>query len=507
LELRHQIVERAWTERLARRWPEIVLVLTVLCFYARTVRYDFTYWDDVHYIVQTPHLHAVTAGNLKRVFAPGAVPDENLYIPLTYLSYMLDIGLFGLQPGGLHFTNTILHLANVLLVFVLFGRLCGSRRAAFFTALLTAVHPLQAEAAVWLLGRKDLLSTTFALLSLLAYGSYAASGRRRRYWAAFALYICALLAKPSTIVLPALLVLVAAYPSGRLRLKDVLVQAPFAVVAVACLALQPKTDPAVGQLVGSGTLVRCLYVPYVMQGWLQRLCLVSRPAVFYSWYAACDPRHVSLSAYALCLGLAGVTGFALHRRLKEAWFGLLFFAIGFLPAVGLMSYTYREFITADRYGYFPLIGLFFLVSWFGWRAVEGGNRIAAGALAAWLCAAACLGFAQIGVWRDAEALWTHVIARDPDNYLAHYNLGNHYYRQGRRDLAVRRYFASVAILPVPEAYYNLGVTLSELGNQSAALASLRRALALRPGYEVARRRLESISSAPPAQAPTDPGAP
>src|SRR5579863_3722614 len=167
----------AWKH--ATLWVSISLVAAVLFIYAPVRRFDFLRWDDPLYIGENPQvLGGLTWHSVGWALTTGHAP---YWHPLTWLSHMLDVQLYGVNAGPHHITNVLLHIANSILLFVLFLRLTGALGRSAFVAALFAVHPLHVESVTWLAERKDVLSTFFWLLAVWAYIRYVAQPRSRRY--------------------------------------------------------------------------------------------------------------------------------------------------------------------------------------------------------------------------------------------------------------------------------------------------------------------------------------
>ena len=195
------------------------LVALTLAVYGRVYRFEFVDYDDPSYVISNPDvLSGLNVGSVRWAF--GEVHAAN-WIPLTWLSLMLDATCYGSWPGGYHITNALLHLANVLLVFAIFARATGNPRSSALVAALFAVHPLHAESVAWIAERKDVLSMFFGLLSLFAYVRYAQLDRaapRRALALSLALvfFVCSLMSKQTFVTLPFLLLLLDYWPLGRL---------------------------------------------------------------------------------------------------------------------------------------------------------------------------------------------------------------------------------------------------------------------------------------------------
>ena len=191
----------------------ILLAVAVLAVYLQVWRFDFVQLDDPVYVSANRHVQTgLTLPNLKWAFA--SFHDAN-WIPLTWLSLMLDSAIWGPGPGGYHITNVLLHVVNTLLLFAVLAQATRNRVRSLFVAALFGLHPLHVESVAWIAERKDVLSTLFGLLSLLAYVKYA-RGRHRRYLAgSFVCFVCSLMSKQTLVTLPFVFLLLDFWPLRR----------------------------------------------------------------------------------------------------------------------------------------------------------------------------------------------------------------------------------------------------------------------------------------------------
>jgi tetratricopeptide (TPR) repeat protein len=473
-----KLTEPAWTRTDAALLA--ALLALVVALFGRVVTFPFVNWDDIHFLVENPLLQRPTLAGALQVFVPGGVERELLYIPLTYLSHLLEAVTCGLTPATVHTVNLLLHLANVALVYRFCLRLSGDRRVGTIAALLWACHPLQVEAVAWAMGRKDLLGTLLALAALHAYLRFLRRGAPAHLGWTVAAFLGAVLAKPSFIILPALCVLLDYYvrdgvaDARHWRHKIALVL--IALLAYALNTRMPVQPPAEWHPLW----FRLLAIPWVGFEWVRRFILFGQPVPFYAWppLAEWPTLLIGGASFACSLVLALVV--AWRRGWSAVWFGLLFFALGFLPAVSIIVQP-RDFVTADRYGYFPLLGVAYLVAVALGGAWQAGRRRWAVAGLAWLGACLVCSCLQLGVWQDSVRLWTRVMARPPRLPLMYNNLGMAYIDRG--DLARgRQVLERGAGLDTADSTLlaNLGRVCLDLDQPAEAVSHLRRAVERQP---------------------------
>ena len=197
-------------------WVSLALIAANLIVYAQVWHHDFINVDDPDYVIHNP---AVSRGlTWNGVWWAFRTAHASNWHPLTWLSHMLDVQLYGLNPGPHHLTNEFLHIAHALLLFGLLHRMTQALGRSAFVAGLFAVHPLHVESVAWASERKDVLSTLLGLLTLCAYVAYARQPGLRRYGLVLVLFAAGLMAKPMLVTLPLLLLLLDFWPLGRLAL-------------------------------------------------------------------------------------------------------------------------------------------------------------------------------------------------------------------------------------------------------------------------------------------------
>jgi len=178
----------------------LALVVGVLVVYLPTATHEFVNFDDGDYVVDNPGVNRGLDGEAV-AWAFTSTYAANWH-PLTWLSHQLDVTLYGLEPGGHHVTSLLLHALNALLFFYVLRRMTGRTWPSFFAAALFAWHPLRVESVAWVSERKDLLSATFWLLTLIAYTRYARKPGTVSYLAVCLGVACSLMAKPMAVTLP-----------------------------------------------------------------------------------------------------------------------------------------------------------------------------------------------------------------------------------------------------------------------------------------------------------------
>jgi tetratricopeptide (TPR) repeat protein len=466
------------------------LLVAVFLVFGQVGGYGFVDYDDDEYVFGNPHLRDGSLPERVR-WAFTSLHASNWH-PLTWLSFIADDALFGLDPGRMHAENLALHGLNVLLLLLLLVRLTGAPGKSALVAALFAVHPLRAESVAWVTERKGLLMALFSLGALHAHLWRARRPGRGRSAVVAALTAGALLAKPQAVALPALLLVFDWWPLGRIgsgaspaaRRRAVLEKLPLLAMACAVTALT-----VVAQREGGAV------APLSALGVGERLArAVSAPLLYVGktlWPAALSPAYplarepawlvVAAVTFAVATTLA-----ALRWRRRRPWLaaGWLGFLVLLAPVSNLFQAGGQAL--ADRYTYLPHLPLLVLVVWAGANALERRPRLRVVGAAAVLVGVVALGVAahrQTAVWRDDVSLFSQAVAATTGNWKMHYNLGNALAHSGRLEEAERQYLLALQARPrYAEALNNLGALYGERGDAAAAERLFLRALTVDPGY-------------------------
>jgi len=474
-------------------WVGFGLVLAVMIVFGQTLRHDFIFYDDGDYVTNNPIvLQGLTWEGLK--WSLTAV-EPNMWNPLTLISHMLDVSLFGLQPGLHHFTNVILHALNALLAFVALRRLTGDLWKPAIVAALFAVHPLRAESVAWVSERKDVLSGVFFFLGLWAYARYARTRRLRDYALVFSSVALGLCAKPMLVTFPFVLLLLDFWPLNRVMVPGatdgrqrfgtlVLEKVPLLVLTTAGSALtlwaQHATE-ATRSLEAVPIAARVAnainaYAVYVRQTfWPFDL------AVMYP-HPGSDVAWVPVLITGAVLTLTTIAVLFAWQRSPWGLVGWLWFVGMLVPVIGLIQVG--SMAHSDRYTYLPQVGLFIALSWAVGRLVErhGPSRtlaLASTVLLIGALAAQC--YVQTSYWRNQITLFTHTVMVSPESGLAHFNLGAGYAFAGRPDLAEPHLREALRINARDlGAKTNLAAALIELGRPQEAVPLLEELMEAEP---------------------------
>jgi protein O-mannosyl-transferase len=410
----------------------LLLTVATLAVYLPVLHCSFVNLDDPAYVLKNHHIRQL---NWQTVRWASTYLGFGYPTPITWISHALDYQLYGLNPEGHHISNLLLHLVNVLLVFLLLGRATGRTGPSLFVAALFALHPLNVESVAWIAERKTLLSMTFFLLALAAYGWYAAMPSVKRYLVVGALFALGLMAKPMIITLPCVLLLVDFWPLQRIRMAEhprttrqqrramerkgralpgpissrlpqySLRRLIFEKLPLLPLVLASTTFSVYGQRV----IIAAGAIPFADRLRLAAVSeLIAYPSqMFYPAYLSVSyPWSVPESSMVL-LSIALFAGASLiawwQRRSRPYLLVGVFWFLGTMVPMSSIVFM-GSYVCADRYMYLPMIGLFVALVWSAadWR----GNQLVLMAVAI-LIVLSILTRRQVGVWQDSGTLWHH----------------------------------------------------------------------------------------------------
>ena len=505
-----------------------LLCLLTLLAYGPVTRCGFVDFDDANYVSQNPKVQAgLTLKGVVWAFSTGHATNWH---PLTWLSHMVDAQLYGLQPAGHHLSSLFLHLANTLLLFLLLNRMTGALWRSALVAALFALHPTHVESVAWIAERKDVLSTLFFMLTLLAYMKYVKKSEIRSleldvgrsvfgvrcsnctlwYGLALVLFALGLMSKPMLVTLPFLLVLLDYWPLCRFQLKTqnsklktllplLREKLPFFLLSALSSAVTYLVQHAGGATVSTAELsltgrISNVLVSYVR--YLGKLVWPESLSVFYPRPAQWPVWQVAGSA--LVLALLTLLAVRLLSRARYVAVGWFWFLGTLVPVIGLVQVG--EQAIADRYTYIPYIGLFILISW---GAEEIGRRsrllkvfigLAAPCILAALLAAT---HAQTLYWQNTQTLFRHAVAITQDNPMAQQTLANALCQAGKLDEAEQHCLEALRLQPdFSEAEITWATILARQGRSAEARACLAEVLRKNPRDASAYFSLAALNLSP-----------
>jgi Flp pilus assembly protein TadD len=501
----------------------IALTLGTLLLYAPVLFFDFINWDDPNYVIGNFHLHDGLGWRGLAWSFQTAYGSH--WIPLLWLSYMLDYQFYALNPAGYHASNVLLHLANAVLLFLILRRMTGALWRSAMVAALFAWHPMHVESVAWIAERKDVLSTFFCLLTIWAFLNYAGKGGVGRYVLVLLLFACGLMAKPMLVTLPFVLLLLDWWPLRRFPSETragtmnpgnrscpaktwrqlILEKVPLLLLAAggslvtAVLQMRGGAIPSLAEVPLQSRLLNA-----VVSYWryIEKIIWPVDLSVIYPLRPAWPWRDIVTAMILLAAISAGAVCF---RKRRPYWtLGWLWYLGTLVPVIGLVQVGAQAM--ADRYAYIPSIGLFIMICWGAFDGVQIGVRRLdhqiLQSLDQWVPGTLCLatlllcGWAtshQLMYWRDSGTLFSRALALYPDNRTALTSYGLFLYEHGSLPEAILELRRDVQLFPQdPLGHAFLGDALYSKGERDAAAAEFRIALQLKPDLTVVRYNLGSI---------------
>lgn len=505
----------------------LALALGTLILYWPVTKFQFLNFDDTDFVTTNPRVQAgLTWDSFKWAWHSEVARNWH---PITMLTHMLDCQIYKLNAGGHHFTNVLIHTANVVLLFYILTTLTGAVWRCAFVAGLFAWHPLHVESVAWIAERKDVLSTLFWFLTILAYAVYVQVGRAKLplcpnpkankgakqqlcpasekiYYSLTLLFLAlGLMSKPMLVTMPFFLLILDFWPLGRIGIFQstpvkghkvktkvppfpaslIWEKIPLLVMSIILCVITYLIQQHGGAVVTEhdrplGTRVENALISYVR--YIGKMCWPSNLAGLYLHRGGWPLYWVILAAIALLV----VSIIAVMQAGRRPWLaaGWFWYLGTLVPVIGLVQVGMQSM--ADRFTYVPLIGLFIIISWGGcelaqsWRIPEIAVRLTAIAILV-----TCLGLTahQLTYWKDSETFFTRMTNVTEDNYMAHYNLGNLYTRQKKFDEAEANYKAAINEEPnYADAENNYSGLLLDEKRYDEAMQHCLAAIRIRPDF-------------------------
>ena len=523
----------------------LLIVVATYCVYQQVGGHEFVTFDDGLYV--TENLRVKNGLNAENIVWSFTTTHSSNWHPLTWMSHMLDVSLFGMNPGSHHLVNVFFHLANSLLLFFVFRQMTGDLWQSAFVAALFAIHPLHVESVAWVAERKDVLSTFFWMLTVWFYIGFVKDRSASRYLVVLLFFLLGLMAKPMLVTLPFVLLLLDYWPLRRLESRrldndrysyktlswfDLIKEKiPFFVLTAASCVVTFYAQQSGGSIASLEVFPLEVRTANAVVAYISYIAKMLWPAKLSAFY----PHSYSLpiwqvaGAGLLLMLIFGVCILSVKRR-PYLLVGWLFYLGTLFPVIGLIQVG--EQAMADRYTYVPLIGIFIILAWGlpdllkKWRYQKIGVVLGSALLLPALMVTTWL---QVRHWSDNIEFYEQMIKVTDNNFMAHYNLGvylaayeninqaiNHYRKalsikpghvdannnlgnalviEGKSNEAIQYYTNALNRSPDdPEIHNNLGVALLHSGKTEQAISHFETALKIRPDYIEARQNLQKAES-------------
>jgi len=507
-----------------RAWLSLALAAMTVAVFAPVWTFDFVPWDDPLYVTGNAHVLAgLTKAGVVWALTTG---DAFYWHPLTWLTHMADVEVFGLNAGGHHLLNLILHVMSTLVLFHVLCQMTLETGRSAFVAAMFAVHPLHVESVAWIAERKDALSGFFFILTLAAYVYYVRAPGLKRYGLVLVSFVLGLMSKPMVVTLPFVLLLLDVWPLGRVPLGEpdpanaiggppqrrvalrlAMEKLPLVALSLAASAVTWVNQSRAGSVRELGSF------PLDVRGANAVLSYVTylRDTVWPTGLAAYYPYPTWLPAWPLILpallALLAASALALlwgrqRPYLPVGWF---WYVGTLVPVIGLIQVGDQA--RADRFTYLPLIGVFVLIAWgvpelLGrWRPAARTPLVAIGVAVVLACAAGAR--EQVGYWKDGHALWTRAEAVTAPNQRTYASLGRLLEEQGRAEEAIARYRQAIPFMREASGLRaRIGALLMQQGKAAEAVAEFSAAVKSQPDSAMAHEALADalLTAGRPAEA-------
>lgn len=461
------------------------LFVITLTLYWPTRHYEFVNFDDNDYVTE----NAFVAGGLKTANIAWAFTHvhEGYWIPVTWISYMTDCELWGLKPGPPHLVNAAIHSLNAILLFLILYLTTGAVWRSALVAAFFAWHPLYVESVAWIAERKNVLSTLFWLLGILAYVRFTKSGKRMLYLGAVALFIAGLMAKPTVVTFPITLLLLDVWPLRRTTSTSwarlVAEKAPFLIISGIFCGLTIFTQNRAGAVSNLAQIPLLFRAANAVTSYGRYLLKTAWPVDLIAFYPLAKSIPFWSTVVAFVFLVLVTAGTLLQSKTRPHLIvGWIWFLVTMAPAVGVLQSGAQSM--ADRFTYVPLIGIFIAVGWGLGDLVDKSQwaRLPASSVSV-AALLLCLYFssAQIRQWKDPFTLFSRVLAVAGPVPLAHNHLGSALFAKGEIDAAIEHFRTALAADPnYADSHNNLGTALCRKGQRDEGIAHFREALRLNP---------------------------
>lgn len=484
----------------------LLLVVATYAVYWQVSHHAFIGYDDVRYVTKNPHVQGgLSLGGTIWAFTS---MDAGNWHPLTWLSHMLDVQLYGMEAGKHHLTNLLFHISNTLLLFFVFKRMTGVLWQSAFVAALFALHPLHVESVAWIAERKDVLSTFFWMLTMGAYVWYVERRGFLRYLLVLLLFILGLMAKPMLVTLPFILLLMDYWPLNRfqfgqssggeskkqrsLALRLVWEKIPLFAIATASCIVTLFAQQSGGAVYAFSYLplnIRIANALVSYMGYIVKMLWPHHLAVLYP-YPGMLP-WIQVIGACLLLVFISILAVMAFKRCPFLIVGWVWYIVTLVPVIGLVQVGSQAM--ADRYTYVPLIGIFIVIA-FGVPELLSGWRYRKVAISTMAAASLTIFTAttwlQIRYWKNSIMLFEHALAVTENNYVLHNNLGVALFLQRKAGKAIDQFREAMKINPgFVDARINLAIALANKGKMNESVGYFYEALKMNPDSDKAHINL------------------
>ncbi|MBI5541910.1 MAG: tetratricopeptide repeat protein [Bacteroidia bacterium] len=461
-------------------WGMLAIVVLV---YLPSLFNGFTNWDDPAYITKNEFIKGLGFENLKAMFGEF---HNGHYHPLTWLSLAINYSFSELNSFGYHLTNMIIHLFNVVLVFLFIKKLSQHWQVAILTALLFGIHPLSVESVAWVTERKNVLYTFFFLFSLIVYIKYIEKEKIKLYLVSLILFLISVLSKSPAIILPFVLLLIDYLKERKLISKKVIFEKiPFFIFTIVFGIITSMAQAKV-TIVSNEIIPTDVKLIYGAWGFLKYFFLIIIPyglSAFYPYIISDYPAYYFIGWIFISIYI-WVIWHNWKKNNRIVVFGLLFFFVNIFLFLKFFNLIASSYYIADRYTYVASIGLFFIFSNYLIKFKPsdiGYSSLSKFIILIIIVIFGITTFNRNKIWKNSLTLWDNVIEKYPGAVVPLLNQGNAFRDEARYSDALNNYNKVIKTdSTFFEAISNRGYVQFMLGNYNAALIDFNRALLLMP---------------------------
>lgn len=475
----------------------LALVVITLSVYVQVGNHEFLSYDDDVYVTGNPHVASgITGKNIIWAFTSVGERTGNWH-PVTWLSHMTDVQFYGMNPGGHHITNVVIHTLSSLFLLLLLFRFTGSLMQSAFVAAMFALHPMHVESVAWVAERKDVLSAFFWFLTLIFYCEYVSKLKPALFILSLFCFVLGLMSKPMLVTLPMIMLLMDFWPLNRYQPEEreqghrllkrvttlVVEKIPFFAFSLLSGIVAIYAQHNVGATTSLYSLHFMLRMENALISYVKYIYKTLWPhdlAILYPMSKSFQLWQVIGSL--IILFLVSVTVIRAGRRFPYLLVGWFWFLITLVPVIGLIQVGSQSM--ADRYSYIPSIGLFVMAAWGiadlarGFKYPKGILTLLAGAV---IVASAVLTWQQLGYWRDNVSLYRHTLQVTTGNLTINYMLGKALAQKGDQDGAIRQFQEALKTNPYDtKTHGSLGIAFADKGDLDAAIRQFQEVLRINP---------------------------
>jgi protein O-mannosyl-transferase len=473
------------------------LTAAIAAIYGQVQHFDFINLDDNYYVVSNPHIrNGFTLENIKWAFTS---TDVGQWIPLVWLSYMLDSHLFGLSPGWFHTVNIFFHIANSVLLFLVLNKMTGKFWESGIVAILFAVHPIHVESVAWVTERKDVLSMFFFLICIFAYAHHATSHKKSYYVLSIIIFALGTMAKPMLVTLPFILILLDFWPLRRFTSWNVnngkdnknesftsflfIEKIPYIVISLIISSVTLYSAKKGGAIIAADFLpwdIRSANAISSYAAYLLKMLWPSKLAVPYPYREVFIWRELITAASVLIL----ITAMAIKTIHQKPYLivGWLWYLIMLFPVIGIAQAGTQAM--ADRFMYIPSMGIYIFIVWSISELAEKVSfpkSIRVSTAISITSILSMVSYLQVQHWHNSITLFKHSASVTKNNFIAYFNLGDAFQNQKKIPEAIQYYLNALELKPDDaRTQSHLGLAYMKSGEIEKAISHFEKAVWINP---------------------------